>query len=55
MISYCLKCKKKTESKTEWLSRQKDRRILLISNCAVCGSKNSRFIKEQKVSGLLNS
>ena len=28
---------------------------MLLSKCAVCDSKKSRFIKEQEVSGLLSS
>ena len=28
---------------------------MLLSNCAVCGSKKSRFIKEQEASELLSS
>ena len=29
--------------------------MMVSSNCAVCGSKKSRFIKEQGVSGILSS
>ena len=28
---------------------------MLLSNCAVCGSKNSRFIKKQEAKGLLST
>ena len=28
---------------------------MLLSKCAVCDSKKSKFIKEQEASGLLNS
>ena len=28
---------------------------MLLTRCAVCGSKKSRFIKEQEASGLLRS
>ena len=28
---------------------------MLLSKCTICGSKKSRFIKEQKASGLLSS
>ena len=27
---------------------------MLLSKCAICSSKKSRFIKEQEASGLLN-
>ena len=28
---------------------------MLLSNCAICGSKKSRFIKKQEASGILSS
>ena len=28
---------------------------MLPSNCAICGSKNSRFIKNQEAKGLLSN
>ena len=33
----------------------KNGRIILLSKCAVCGSKKSKFIKQQEASGFLNS
>ena len=30
-------------------------RIMLLSKCAVCDSKKSKFIKKQEASGLLSS
>ena len=35
--------------------RAKNGRIVLLSKCAVCDSKKSKFIKEQEASGLLSS
>ena len=55
MLSYCLKCRKNTESKNSKLARTKNRRIMLLSKCAVCDSKKSTFIKQQEASGLLSS
>ena len=55
MLSYCLKCRKNTESKNPKVVKTKNGRIMITSNCAVCGSKNLRFIKEQEASGLLSS
>ena len=49
MLSYCLKCRKKTESKTRGLQKQKKGKTMLLSTCAVCDSKKSKkkiFIKE---------
>ena len=45
MLSYCLKCRKNTESKNG--------RMMQLSNSAVCNSKKSRFIIEEDASGLL--
>ena len=55
MSSYCLKCRKNTESKNPKVVKTKNGRIILLSKCAVCYSKKSKFIKEQEVSGLLSS
>ena len=46
MLSCCLKCRKNTESKNPKISRTKNGRIMLLSKCAVCDSKKSKFIKE---------
>ena len=54
MLSYCLKCRKNTESKNQKAAKTKNGRIMLTSNCAVCGSKKSRFIKEQEAKGLIS-
>ena len=54
MLSYCLKCRKITESKNPKVARTKNGRIMLLSKCAVCHSKKSRFAKEQEARGLLS-
>ena len=50
-----MKCRKNTESKNPKVVRAKNGRIVLLSKCAVCDSKKSKFIKEQEASGLLSS
>ena len=55
MSSYCLKCQKNTESKSPKVAKTKSGRIMLLSKCAVCDSKKSKFIKQQKTSRLLHS
>ena len=55
MLSYCLKCRKNTETKNPKVARTKNGKIMLLSKCAVCDSKKSKFIKEQETSGLLSS
>ena len=54
MLSDCLKCTKNTESKNTVVVKTKNRKIMLISKCLVCNSKNSKFIKEQEAKGLLS-
>ena len=55
MLSYCLKSRKNTERKNTKAVRSKNGRIMLLSKCKVCDSKNSKFIKEQEASELSNS
>ena len=50
-----MKCKKNTESKTPKITRTENGGIILLSKCAMCDSKKSKFIKEQEASGLLIS
>ena len=56
MSSNRLKCRKNTESKKQNVQkkRKEKRRTMLLSRWEVCGSKNSRFIKDQEVEGLLD-
>ena len=55
MLSYCLKCRKNTKSKNPKVARTKTGKIMLLSKCALCDKKKSKFIKKQEASGLLNS
>ena len=55
MISYCLKCKKNTESIHPKDSKTANGRTMILSKCAICGSKKSKFIKEQQAKGLLSN
>ena len=55
MLSYCSKCRKNTESKNQKVAKTKNGRIMLLSKCAVCDSKKSKFSKEQEANGLLSS
>ena len=52
MLSYCLKCRKNTESKNPKVARSKNGRTILLSKCAMCDSKKSKFIKQLEASGL---
>ena len=55
MKSYCLKCRKDTENINTKVSKTSNCRTMLLSNCAICNSKKSRFIKNQEAKGLLSN
>ena len=48
MKSYCLKCRKDTENINPKVSKTSNNRIMVLSKCAICGSKKSRFIQTQE-------
>ena len=54
MESCCLKCRKDTENIDPKVSGTSSGRIMILSKCAICGSKKSRFIKHQEAKGLLS-
>ena len=53
--TYYLACRKYTKSINPKIVRKKHNRSMIQSNCAICGSKKSRFIKEHQASGLLSN
>ena len=56
MLSYCLKCRENTESISPKVSKTSDtEKTIILSKCAVCDSKKSKFIKEQQAKGLLSN
>ena len=55
MKSYCLKCRKDTENINPRVSKTSNNRTMLLSRCAICGNKKSRFIKNQEGKGLLSN
>ena len=55
MKSYCLKCRKDTENINPKVSKTSNNRIMVLSKCAICASKKSRFIKNQEAKGLLSN
>ena len=55
MLSYCLKCKKNTESINPKVSQTANGKTMILSKCAICGSKTSKFIKEQQAKGLFSN
>ena len=55
MKSYCLKCRKNTENINSRVSKTSNNRAMVLSKCAICGSKKSRFIKNQEAKELLSN
>ena len=55
MKSYCLKCRKHTENINPKVSKTSNNRIMILSKCAIYGSKKSRFIKNQEAKGVLSN
>ena len=55
MKSYCLKCRKDTENINRKVSSSSKSKTLILSKCAMCGGKKSRFIKNQDANGLLSN
>ena len=55
MESYCLKCRKDTENINPSVSSTSNGKAMTLSKCTICGSKKSRFIKNQEAKGLLSN
>ena len=55
MKSYCLKCRKDTENINPKVSGTSNGKAMILSKCAICGNKKSRFIKNQEAKGLLSN
>ena len=47
MESHCLKCKKDTKNMDPEVSSTSNGRVMILSKCAICGSKKYRFIKQK--------
>ena len=55
MSSYCFKCRRNTESINPKVSKTTNGKAIILSTRAICGSKKSKFIKEQEAKGLLSN
>ena len=44
MLSYCLKCKKNTESINARVSKTSNGKTMILSKCAICGSKKNQTL-----------
>ena len=55
MLSYCFKCRRNTKSINPKVSKTTNGKAIILSTYAICGSKKSKFIKEQEAKGLLSN
>ena len=55
MTSQCLKCRKDTENINPRVLGTSNGKAMILSKCAICGNKKSRFIKNQEAKGLLSN
>ena len=53
--TYFLSCRKYTKNINPKRVKNKNNRSMIQTNCAICNSKKSRFIKEQLGKGLLSN
>ena len=55
MKFYCLKCGKDTKNINPIMSDTSNGKTMILSKCTICGSKKSRFIKNQEAKGLISN
>ena len=53
--TYCLVCRKYIKNINPKIVRNRQNRSMIQSNCPICGSEKSRFIKEQQAMGILSN
>ena len=47
-LSYCFKCRRNTESINPKVSKTTNGKAIILSTCAICGSKNQNLLKSKK-------
>ena len=55
MESYCMKCKKYRKNINSRVLGTSNGKAMILSKCTRCGSKKSRFSKNQEAKGLLSN
>ena len=55
MELYCLKCKKYTKNINPQVSSTSNGKMIILSKCAICGSRKSKFLNKQEAKGLLSN
>ena len=54
MESSCLNCKNHTKNINPRVFSASNGKVMILSKCAICNSKKSKFINKQKAKGLLS-
>ena len=54
METYGVTCKKTHRKQKFECQKKNQNRLMLLPNCAICGKKKSKFIKNQEASELLS-
>ena len=49
METYCVICKRNTANENSSVRKTKQNRLILLSNCGVCGKKKSTVLKNQEI------
>ena len=49
METYCVSSKKYTGNENSNVRKTKQNRLMLLSNCSICGKKKSTFIKNKEL------
>ena len=55
MKTYSFKCRKDTESVYPKIPSTSNGKSMILSKCTICGSKKSRFVKNQEAKWLLSN
>ena len=55
MESCRLKCKKHTKNINPQVSNNSNGKFMILSKCAICGRRKSKFINKQEAKGLLSN
>ena len=55
MESYYLKCNKHTKNINPQVSSTSNSKFMILSKCAICGSRKSKFINKQEAKGFLSN
>ena len=55
MESYCLKCKKYRKNINPQVSSTSNGKMMILSKCAISGSKKSNLIEKQDAKGILSN